>query len=398
MTHVIFSPRAVSWSHGTGVQLRYFMELFPGKCVAFNYAFVEKGIEDPAISLESLLNRYWPFKMRGRRFISRCNRFIPLRLWSDDELTDRGAALLRSKLPPERKDNFTVVVVHDERSAKRFNSINQHAQIPYALILYDWMHVLGGCREAFPNLTKCLKGADQIYAISPALQRLANQLVGPSNGCAVDRIGFYRPRPDPQPVRCNTLERPGELKIFILADAKEGPFRELVQVLQQLIGDYQSRATSVHFVGNAKQLVDLPECQSSNRLRFHFHGVVSAYDRDRIASGCDVAFLAGPASDPNVCPLAKYSLPSKLGDFAAVGLPVIARVAYGSAAHEAIREEMSEFVIPVLNRDELSEIIDRVLAGNASLEKMRQAAFLYANAQVLLPEAMQSLPLFSLHQ
>ena len=395
MTQAVFSPRAVSWHHGTGVQLRYLMDLYPDKYLAFNYAFFEKGVGDPAISLESLHIRYWPFKMRGRGFISRCNRFMPLRHWSDDELTDRGAIFLQSKLPSLALDSLSVVVVHDERCARRFNSIYHHLRIPYALVLYDWMHVHGACREAFPHLTKCLEGAEQIYAISPALQRLARQLVGPSNGRPVDRIGFYRPRPDPQSLRCNTLERPGELKIFILADAKEGPFRELVQALQQLIGDYQSRAASVHFVGNARQLVDLPECQSSQRLRFHFHGVVSAYDRDRIAARCDLAFLAGPAADPIVCPLSKYSLPSKLGDFAVLGLPVIARIASGSAADEVIRDEMSEFVIPVLNHSEIGQVLDRVLTSKISLMNMRKAALRFAESHVLLPEAMLSLPLFN---
>jgi hypothetical protein len=385
---VIFSPRAVCARHGTGVQLGHLIESNVVAIKAINYLFPERGVGDVAEVLESRVVKHWPFKVFGRSSLYRYDSFIPFPYWHQDQLTSRGRTALLKLINEDAFDVPAISIVHDERCAKRMNSIHKEIGIKWDLILYDWMHLDTPSREAFPELTKCVNSANRIFAISPALQRLATIVLDSGKSTQINRIGFYRPISEQLAYR-HDWQFADEVKILVLADAKEGPFVELLRVLNEIVRERVERRFHIHFVGNPKHLDKLPEAHVIDRVRISFHGVVKSEHRDKIASSCHLAFLAGPADDPNKCPLSKYSLPSKIGDFAATGLPVIARVGRRSAAAEVINTELRGFVLAATSIQEINESLTKVLDDRNCLKGMSDSALAFAEYNVLLPNALK---------
>jgi hypothetical protein len=391
---LILSPRAIGGHHGTGVQLRHFIDIASHQPVAINYLFPERAADDLSKVIEAKVIEYWPFKLWGRKFLSRNENRIPFRYWSDDRLTPRGKRALLSAIASCNPVLPAIAVAHDERCAKRLNSIHRETGIPFDLILYDWMHLDEPSLESFPQLAECINTARTVYTISPPLHRLALALKGNECPVTIRRIGFYRAMPS-FVARKDSPIADATLKVFVIADAKRQPFLELLTSLKELNRQGPRIKLLIHFVGNPRDLAKLAEAHVCDTLSVIFHGVVTSSERDRIAAECDIAYLAGPAVDPMVCPLSKYSLPSKIGDFAAVGLPVVARIASGSAIEEAIREELSEFVLRITSASELFIKLQEIVHDPGCLLAMSESALRYAENHVILPGAIRGLPLLA---
>lgn len=288
-------------------------------------------------------------------------------------LSRRGRRMLGRVISDSGSDNY-LAIVHDEASSLRFLSIVESQPLPYSLILYDLTNA--ALRES--AYARLLNNAEVVFAISKPLEQVAKSL----GAKQVQRIGFFRP-----PLAINGFagnHDPNHVEILVLSYADPACVAELLNSLQGLIDSLQVETISVHFVGRHKFNDSLP---GSERLRLIRHGIVSPGVRDEIAAGCDLAFLAGPCEDIADNPFSKYSLPSKLGDFLAAGLPTIARVAAGSAAQQTIVEYLSPFVQVATSEPELRLRLAGLLADLAGRQELSQMAFNYALNNVILPNA-----------
>jgi hypothetical protein len=376
---VILSPRAIAFNHGTGAQLMYLLDEYP-TATSINYGFYEKGIDDRADFLESSLHHYWPWRLRGRGFIRRISDKTPFAIWHDHQLTSRGKSLLRQMAGKLQANARIIAVVHDNNTARRVNSIVSQLSREYVVILYDLMHLEETSSDSLSDLASCISNASSVFAISGPLRDMARGL----HAKCVLPISFYRPRSSVNPKKNKRTDVSREIKIAVIADAKPAAFDELLTAVSEFSSTDSSRGIQIHFIGNPGGMPELCRLRSADVT---FHGFVSTVQRDEIGSRCDFAFLAGSTLSAEDCPLVKYSIPSKLGDFAALGLPVIARVASGSAAEIAIREEYQGFVKLATSSQEVISAL-KMLAGDIDLtNSMSAEAARFADERLYLPNS-----------
>jgi glycosyltransferase involved in cell wall biosynthesis len=375
---VILSPRAIAFNHGTGAQLMYLLDEYRA-VASINYGFYEKGIDDRAGFLESPWHRYWPWALRGRGFIAKANDYLPLAVWRNNRLTKSGRGLLRRMLNAQ-SNTHCVAVIHDNTCAKRINSIFDAIELPYKVVLYDFMHLDTPSPSNFPELARCVANAMSVYAISEPLREAALSL----GANQVESISFYRPRQ----VKIGSGTLPSGagqgFRILVVADAKPDAFDELLFAVTVFRREFPDQRVTVEVVGNAKTL---PLLNKRHNVDVRFHGFVSSSRRDEIAAACDIAFLAGSTLSPQDCPLVKYSIPSKLGDYAAFGLPVVARLSARSAAEVFIREEANRFILVATVADEVLQSLRRLINDRNLVSQMRKAALGFADDRLYLPNA-----------
>jgi glycosyltransferase involved in cell wall biosynthesis len=377
---VILSPRAIAFNHGTGAQLMYLLDAYRAS-ESINYGFFEKGIDDLANFLESPWHRYWPWALRGRGFIAKVNDYLPFAVWRKNHLTKYGRDLLRKMLKDnDRSNSHCIAVIHDNTCATRVNSIVDTIALPYSIVLYDLMHLDTPSPNKFPELARCVANASSVYAISDPLREVARFL----NAKNVELISFYRPR---QTDKCGvTFPRDSGkgLRILVVADAKPDAFDELLSAVAILDKEFPDQKVAIEFIGNAKTL---PLLNRRYNVDVRFHGFVTSSRRDEIASRCDIGFLAGSTLSPQDCPLVKYSIPSKLGDFAACGLPVVARVSAKSAAEIFIREEANHFILVATVAVEVLQSLRSLINDQNLMSQMKNAALNFADDRLYLPNA-----------
>lgn len=382
---LLLTPRAVNSRHGTGVQIRYFQQFFPDSFLTINFGGKEFGVEDHSELLESRIASCWPFRYRGRQLWSAlCERFR-IGFWSKHQLNEKGKDHL-CQLTKEVQCGGMIGIVSDEISAKRFFSLQQSLNLPFSVILYDWVPRNGEEDDSNSYFAKCIRLASHVYAISKPLE-IAAKALGAGH---VSRIGFYRPKPNLSHGFAKQ-ETSTVFKIFVLSHAQPVLIAELIEAVKSLASSGNHREIEIHIVGafDKEQLSLVP-----SKCAVVYHGMVSSDKRDEIGQGCDIAYLAGPAKEIDRCPFAKYSVPSKLGDFAALGLPVLARLSEQSAAHQFISEELSGFAIVSLRQTETATLLESLLSDHSLLKQMALEALAYSRRSVVLPNAILNLGLF----
>jgi hypothetical protein len=379
MSCLLFSQRSINFVHGTGAQLTYLLREYP-RIRPLNYGYRDPGFSDAAVHIESFWHHIWPFQSRGRGFVTRVGDRLPFAIWQGHRLTKRGQSIVKRLTVTHADATHSVVLVHDENCATRFNSMQSQINLPYVVILYDMMHLGQPSPDDLPELGICLSNALATYALSRPLKQVATDLGAKD----VRPIGFYRPRRSTFTKLQNELAASDALRILVMADAKKDTFLELISAVKSVSKKQIDQKIEIHFVGNHRNYPSL--CYDSG-VDIRFYGFVDAELRDSIASSCDIAYLAGSTESPDQCPLAKYSIPSKIGDFAALGLPFIGRVSVGSAAHEMISNEMKGFAYVAVSTTEIKEAL--ILAANNSglRNEMSRLASEYANTNLYLPNA-----------
>ena len=95
----------------------------------------------------------------------------------------------------------------------------------------------------------------------------------------------------------------------------------LIEALRQL--DAEGTTTGVVYVGREAGLEFLPQ---EVRGRIACSGFLSEDRRDLALASCHAGFLPGPLEPPEADGRSRYSIPSRILDFCAAGLPVIATV------------------------------------------------------------------------
>jgi len=110
--------------------------------------------------------------------------------------------------------------------------------------------------------------------------------------------------------------------------------RKLMRAIEML-GSHK-RLCEIVYVGPAKHLTrfSIPACAAVTATGF----IESSETRDKILSECAVGFLPGPTGAPESDSRSKYSIPSRILDFMAIGLPIVGAVHPRSATASFCRE------------------------------------------------------------
>lgn len=307
-TYPLFLTRySLSSKTAIGVQTKHYV----GGFERWRHAFwVERGRPVPgSVRLGNLLVSRWPHYTEALRRVPGFGRWLRP-IWSGRELTDRASLSLIEQWRHEASAVYTAPV--DNLDAQRMRHIVELIGRPYVLHLWDSLATPLLDSEDFRWL---IEHAATVFALSQPLLEDARVL-----------------RPDAAEllfVREPTLSRAsapdgGPIRIALIGYLAS--YRSGLHLLHQALATFREKGVAVelHFVGARRALKRLGE-EITREMRATGHRESNA-ERDAALARCHIAFMPGPLEAPEKDLRSRYSIPSRVLDFMAIGLPVVGTI------------------------------------------------------------------------
>jgi hypothetical protein len=303
-----------------GVQTKLLVASHPKWLHLYWVSYELKRQDARSHRIESLPFSRWSFLSNRSRLF---RRLYPLSgsWWLDDQLR----ADVSRKLVTAYGGKISVIYAAplDNRDAVRIRHLIQLFQRPFVLHLWDF---LDGSIETGSDIDWLVKNAAHVLCLSkPILDEVA-----PSRPDA-EYLLFSRK----QSLSRASAPQQATLRIALIGDLAS--YKDGLAMLDESTSRLaeQGRSIQLCYIGPAATLkkLDLPIVRKIQYLGFMRTDV----DRDLALSGCHAAFLSGPFRPPESDARSRYSIPSRVLDFFAVGLPIIGTVHPLSATAELFR-------------------------------------------------------------
>jgi hypothetical protein len=279
-----------------------------------------RSLDPRSARIDSLLfTRIGPLRDRPSS-LSNALRKRGFSWWDGERPSKKLANLLREKYAASTSKVY-VAPLH-EKDAARMRAILEILQSPFVLHLWD---LLDDKQIDQPATRWLIEQAEHVFCVSETLMRSI-----PKRPDCVSILRFGRSQ---SPVRAK-LFTGAKLKIATLGNM--GSYLDGTLLLDKAITSLRgSVEIELVYVGLEKHL---------NGWRHHLKNPVRATGfaysddrRDELLAECHVGFLPGPSNDPTTDSRSRYSIPSRVLDFFAVGLPVLATVNPYSATAEYLK-------------------------------------------------------------
>jgi glycosyltransferase involved in cell wall biosynthesis len=280
-----------------------------------------------SILLNSSIAGMWPFAA-GRGFVTRLVERLELGWWRSDRL-------LESRKPQLRKmaENvgFAYAAPLRNSEATRCREILEVVHRPFVVHLWDILD-----EPVNADYVWLLSRAERVYCLSEPMRALAREVAGRES----ELLGFVRSQS-----KCRAAYRDQNSISIALIGFLSAYGEGLDRVAQaiELLRKHDTRLT-LRYIGPADQLKYIPEALKG--LTQHL-GLLVEDELDRALAACNVGFLPGPFLSPEGDARSKYSIPSRVADYLAVGLPVIAAVHPESATSRFLSPLEGQGVCPV---------------------------------------------------
>ena len=305
---------SLSTKNAIGVQTNYFLEPHR-EWLHFYWRSKEFFSREPrSVRLENLIFSRVSFFHQINDHVQRLQR-LGAGWWKDDQLRPGYARMLFERYQPRVSTIYAAPL--ESRDAKRIRQIIEIFGVPFVLHLWDFLDARIDDNE---DLRWLIQRAAKIFCLSqPMLDEITP--VRPD----ADRLVFCR-----KPSR--TVAGPGgdqTLRIVMIGDIYS--YRHGLDLLDQAVQRLILRGAkiTVCYLGREKSFRSLA---SSLTERLEPLGFVQGDEnRDRELSKCHIGFLPGPYTDPNVDMRSRYSIPSRILDFLATGLPIVGTIQPKSA-------------------------------------------------------------------
>jgi glycosyltransferase involved in cell wall biosynthesis len=240
--------------------------------------------------------------------------------WEGDKLGKRAIDSIKEKAAGS---TVAYVAPIDREDARRMRSILEVLKIPFILHIWDFLD--GGLDTE--EHTWLIKHADKVLCLSQPICE-ALQPLRPD----VDILRFYRP---PSLYKAKAPE-PNILIITLIGDINA--YSDGLDMLFAAIEIVEKKGVQVKvkYIGTQKAL---RRARADLMDRITVTGFLeSAQDRDKALSESNIAFLPGPLKSPDTDYRSRYSIPSRVLDFMAVGLPIVGPVHPESATGKLLAE------------------------------------------------------------
>jgi glycosyltransferase involved in cell wall biosynthesis len=302
-----------------GVQTRNLMRPFPQARHVYWWASESRRVDSRSIPLEGYLFRrisyFKRLQERGERTAA-----SSLSWWRDADLGGRAASSLRRAA--EGADGLYLAPI-SRGDARRMRAIAEAVQLPFVVHLWD---ALDGALAGDRDVEWLIARASLVLSVSDSLIRDVGAL-----GYGAQRLMFSR---EPSAVLASEQVQ-GPLRVVMVGDIFS--YLEGVEELLQAAANLRREGVEVElvYVGPTAGLRRMPaEIRGGlNAVGF----LNSPDDRDRVLAGCSIGYLPGPYHSPEQDARSRYSVPSRLADYLAVGLPVVGALHPGAAAVEELR-------------------------------------------------------------
>jgi len=266
----------------------------------------------------------WPFTT-GRGFFRRLISRLGLSWWRDNRLRPCYRKWL---LTLTKNTEVCYLAPLDGRGAARCRAFVEMINRPFVIHLWD---ILDGLPQgAQSDLGWLLQRAEHVFCVSKPLFDEAAAFNSNVSYLLFQRSASRYSAKPPDTAAPFRIALIGHLNSY------QDGLALLMDALQQM--KQQGTRTEVIYIGPNEGLHLLPPLWRETIAPV---GFLSDDRRDAILSTCHAGFLPGPLK-PQTDGRSKYSIPSRLLDFFAVGLPVIATVHPGSAT--------ADFLAPIAGK------------------------------------------------
>jgi hypothetical protein len=368
-----------------GVQTRNFLESFPEWKHLFWDAADFKNHDSRSTRIESLLfSRYSIFKRDPAPGVARA--LAGFSRWQKN--TPKPA--LRRWLHTAVKNDVSAVFVSicSINDAERMQAILMELERPFVVHLWD---LLDGDHMRSPSFRWLIESAAHVFCLT---QEMVDHLSPTRPDATILR--FTRP-----PSKYVATEPSGgPLRIGLIGNCR--PYLDGLSVLNEALRilKLRNQPFSVVYVGSKKRLKEWGERLEGEVEVSGF--VESGDERDLLLSRCHVGFLPGPLAPPATNALSKFSIPSRVLDFMATGLPITGTVhpqsatatylethGLGSSLGANTAELLAERLIELSDSSAWRGYAERSLQGFESAQReSRTLEFWLQNAAKIAQTAM----------
>jgi glycosyltransferase involved in cell wall biosynthesis len=215
------------------------------------------------------------------------------------------------------------VVCMWEKDARRIRGLLAAAgDPPFVLHVMDLLDAEMS-ESATPCFHDLIRRADHVFCISAPIEATV-QAAGAKSTSVLRCVSDFSPAED--------RELDGPLRLAIVGTIWNWGYtrNRSLECLEEAWHGIAERfpGAELHYVGGSAEL--LPDCLKKSVTN---HGRRSPAECERILHGCHAALL--PVSHPPGS-IAQFSLPSRLADYLACGLPTIVSAEQGTAIHEFV--------------------------------------------------------------
>ena len=236
--------------------------------------------------------------------------------WKNNSLRPSKARQLLLKYLPSVSAIYLAPLTRDD--AIRCRSLAELFAIPFILHIWDFLDA----GPETPEFLWLIRNAAHVFCLSEQILEAAS-VPRPKR---IDLLAFTRSPSEFS--ACAPIER--LLRINLIGNL--GAYRYGLDVLCDAVELLKNRNLNVSIIhiGDPKLLL-----ATESRILSHTTSVgflQSDAERDRILSESHLSFLPGPSAAPSADSRSKYSIPSRILDFLAIGTPIVGTVHPDSAA------------------------------------------------------------------
>lgn len=299
------SSMAASRSNAIGMQV---LQLAKGFDPDWSHCYWDYDLGMSEVRNSYCLNNSIPYRVPfevGRNFLSREIERLGLGWWRGDRLIDSKRQRLREFFADA---GFAHVAPLHTHEATRFREILEAVRCPFVVHIWDLF-------ETTPNndYKWLLTNAERVFCLSEAMVTAIRAMVP----CDTSILRFVR---SSSKYRARYISG-NTLKIGLIGFLHA--YRDGLELLSRAVESLRVQFTDIRlkYIGAPEQFKYIP---AGLRELTEYVGAVDDDDRDRALAECNVGYLPGPLPSPEQDPRSRYSIPSRSGDYMAVGLPVIA--------------------------------------------------------------------------
>jgi hypothetical protein len=301
-----------------GVQTKQILENFP----LHAHLYWNESILDSRISCSHRIESFLTSPLASLKRNNKVSTLLPnfdVSWWQDD----KPAGTVVSFLENLRDETSNVYLAPlDASDARRMKEIINVLKLPFVLHLWDFLDNASDAttRWLIENAARVFCLNDSILSDVIAIRREASILT------------FRRAAAK------TVAQRPDSTDLSVAISGDIGPYLGGVKCLIAAIERLRKSGPkyNILYVGPSKKVLRRNGILSHASISATGF-IPSAEQRDRVLSKCTIGFIPGPLSPPEADSRSKYSIPSRILDFMAIGLPIVGTLHPDSATFSFCR-------------------------------------------------------------
>jgi glycosyltransferase involved in cell wall biosynthesis len=308
---LFITSHSLSFKTAIGIQTRFLLEEFPMWKHLFWDGAELKSLDARSARIESaLFCRFNILKSEPKSVPARILAGAGLSWWNGNELKPATRRWLRATY----KDDVSVVFIAPSsiKVSERMKAILTELEKPFVVHLWDLIDSNQADSEAFRWL---IERAAHVSCLSEAMV----DYIAPLRPDA--RILRFTRKPS---LHGPTPPEDGHLRIALIGFCL--PYVDGLLILNEALRIVKERnhKVSLIYIGNKKRVKGwgIRMDDTVNVTGF----TASDDERDRLLAQCHVGFLPGPLASPAMDSRSRFSIPSRVIDYMATGLPITGTV------------------------------------------------------------------------